>query len=428
MALRWRSATAVAIGLGGSAVVLGFFARSPAALLFAVPLFLGPLAAYGLRPAESSAVRVSSRLEGSREPVLLRMDLTLEPSHRGSLETAVTVRPPLRLLPPGPVERVTAGSGSTVVRFPLTSAWPTVARIDPPEVAWRDPLGFASSELTVHGSGARYERPPAGARHLATLMVQRLSRNVGVHRAPLPSPQGEFQSVRPFTPGDGLRQINWRATARQATLVSNSFLAEVPPEIVLALDVGPWGLPPEDEDVVLGVIRAAAYALAGQLSRLKTRLGVALLEPFPRWVALGTGRAHLREIQELISDARPGPERPPVERYAFSLQRAYPPRTTVLLFSPFVEETMLAIGYHLRRSGLSSFIIAASPLTIARARTSGTPEAVSLGFRLLRLTRARELGHAWEWGPVVDWEELSSLGALTALFRRPVGPGGAGRG
>ncbi|HYK93018.1 MAG TPA: DUF58 domain-containing protein [Thermoplasmata archaeon] len=426
--LGWRAGTAAVLALGGAGVVVGFLFRNPASLLFATPLLLAPLAAYLLKPGPTAVARVMSSVNPVGDRLELRVDARLDPPGPGVARAQFDIRPPVRLPEARPFAWRAASGAPTAISQRITSDWPTVARLRPPRVEWSDPFGLSAREVPVEGNAVRFERPPAGARQLSTMMVQRLSRHVVGQRAPLPSTQGEFQSVRPFVAGDGVRQINWRATARGASLVSNSFLAEMPPDVVLALDLGPWALPPEDQEVLLGVSRAASHALAAQLTRLKTRLGAALLEPFPRWVGLGSGRVHLREIQELLASARVGSERPPVERYANALRRIYPPRTTVLLFSPFVEEALLSIGFHLRRCGLNSLVIAPSPLAVAQSHPGGDPTARQMGFRLLRLHRIREVGRAWQWGPAVNWEDLGSLGALAALFRRPVGPGGAGRG
>ncbi len=428
LSFTWTARTGLVLALGGLAVALAFLLRAPAALTFAVPLLLSPLAAYGLRPASGTVARVTGSVEGTSEPMTVGLAVELRPAPRGMVEARLDLPRPLRAVGSSGVSWSSSGPRSPGPRWGIVSDWPTVCRIDPPALRWTDPLGLASSSLPVQGDPIPYERPPAGARHLASTMVQRLTHRVGFQRAPLPAPQGEFHSVRPFQVGDGLRQINWRATARRGDLISNSFLAEVPPRIVLAMDVGPWPLPDGDAAVMLGVARAGAHALASQLIRLKTQLGGAVLEPFPRWVALGTGQTHLRELQQLFQSARLGVERPPAERYAIALQRAFPPRSAVVLFGPSVEEEMVALGFHLRRAGLTAYIVAPSPIPLARPRAGPATRASDLGFRVLRLSRVRELGRAWQWGPAVDWEDLASLASLTTLFRRPAGPGGAGRG
>ncbi len=424
----WSVLTGLVVGLGGLAVSLAFLWRSPAALLFAVSLLLAPLAAYDLRPRAGTVARVAGSVDVGAEPATVDLSVEVRPPPRGMVEARLVLPRPLRAVGASSVEWSSPDPGAAHPRWRIASDWPTVARIEPPVLLWTDPLGLATSPLPVRADTLRFERPPAGARHLASTMVQRLTHRADFQRAPLPAPHGEFQSVRPYQVGDGLRQINWRATARRADLVSNSFLSEVPPQIVLAMDIGPWPLPDEDAAVMLNVARAGAHALAAQLSRLKARIGGVVLEPFPRWLPLGSGRTHLRQLQELFQSARLGTERPPVERYAIALQRAYPPRTAILLFGPSVEEAMVSLGFHLRRAGLTAFIVAPSPIPLARPRAGPPSLASELGFRVLRLSRVRELGRAWQWGPAVDWEELASLASLTTLFRRPAGPGGAGRG
>ncbi|HTT35976.1 MAG TPA: DUF58 domain-containing protein [Thermoplasmata archaeon] len=424
--IRWRMGAAIALSVGGTAVGMAFLWASPPAFLFALPLLLAPVAAYRLRPSPGLGVAVV----GAYDPGLGRgtVRLRLAPSGRPIGRFSVELSPPapLRVVGPNPVPWVDRPDAPPV-EIALESPWPTVGPIGPPAIEWQDPLGFAAVPLPVSGEPPRFEQAPVGARYVGGLLVRRAAQKPGPRSTAWPAAQGEFQTVRPYAPGDALRQINWSASARWNRLLSNSFRAELPPDIVLALDVGPWGLPGSDDEVLLGVSRAAAHALATVISRERARLGLSLLEPFPRCLPLGAGRGHLRRAQEMIGSAVIGPVRPPIERYAISLGRVYPPRTLIVVLTPFAEPGMLAIGYLLRRQGLEPLIVSPSPQTLERRRLGPLSREGELGFRLLRLRRHREFGEAWDWSPTVDWEEFGSLAAIAAVFRRPQAWGGARR-
>jgi uncharacterized protein (DUF58 family) len=271
--------------------------------------------------------------------------------------------------------------------------------------------------LPTQGGPALLERVPAGGRFASRILVRRTSSFVGARRSSSPAAQGEFNLVRPYEAGDSLRQLNWKATASTGSLQSNSFYAELSPELVLALDLGPWGLSEAEEGALLELGRAAALALADGLLSEKARVALALLGEFPACFPLGSGRRHLEEIRSaLFSAARPA-ERPPAGRYAATLGRAYRPRTTVLLISPLVDDAMFSFGYLLRRQGLHTFIVSPSPSPLAQRREApGNPDT-ALAYRLMRLGRVKEQAEAWQWGPVVDWEEYDSLGKLASLFQ-----------
>ena len=207
--VRWRVGTALALAIGGAALVLGFLLRSPGALMFAAPLLIAPLAAYRLRPADRTIGRVVSSINPSGDSLELRIDAYLDPPAAGVVRAEFALHAPLRLVDPRPYLWGGATTYPTTISRRISSDWPTVARIAPPSLEWSDSFGLASVDVSVDGNPVRFERPPAGARQLSSMMVQRLSRNIGGQRAPLPSPQGDFQSVRPFAPGDGVRQINW---------------------------------------------------------------------------------------------------------------------------------------------------------------------------------------------------------------------------
>ena len=98
----------------------------------------------------------------------------------------------------------------------------------------------------------------------------------------------EFADLRPFTPGDRVRRVNWRATARRGVPWVNEAHPERNSDVVIFLDTFAEARRTDTGTLDLGV-RAAA-ALAGHYLKEKDRVGLVVLRGRPQ-LAHGYRRA-----------------------------------------------------------------------------------------------------------------------------------------
>lgn len=98
---------------------------------------------------------------------------------------------------------------------------------------------------------------PLARYRLRTQARQKEAGNRRYHRTGVGT---DFDSIRPYVPGDAYRSVNWRATARTGSLMVNQFDVEINQQVMLVVDAG----------------RAMA-ALHGGISRLDWSLQAALL-------------------------------------------------------------------------------------------------------------------------------------------------------
>ena len=104
----------------------------------------------------------------------------------------------------------------------------------------RSPIGFWERRL-------RFEQatPPVRvypdfsviAEYLMLVADQRLSR-LGVRLTPRRGEGLEFRQLREYSPGDAIRQIDWKATARRRHLISREYQEERDQRILFLLDCG----------------------------------------------------------------------------------------------------------------------------------------------------------------------------------------------
>jgi uncharacterized protein (DUF58 family) len=209
----------------------------------------------------------------------------------------------------------------------------------------------------------------------------------------------EYADIRPFVPGDRLRRINWRASARRQTLLVNESHPERNADVVLFLDIfaeaGPQG-----ESTLDHTVRAAT-ALAEVYLRRRDRVGVVSFGGIVRWLTPASGTHQLYRIVESLLDTHIAFSY--VSRTAELLPpRTLPPQSLVLALTPLLDRRALDALADLRGRGFDLAIIEVSPL-----RQDAAGDITTRFWRLWRDAlryRYERLGV-----PVVEWSSAEKL-------------------
>jgi uncharacterized protein (DUF58 family) len=173
-----------------------------------------------------------------------------------------------------------------------------------------------------------------------------------------------YAGVRPFQPGDSLRHVHWRATARVGSPVSRRFEPSRGRDVVLVVDVqtvdGPTWLT-WDEDAFESICIIAA-SLARQLLADGALVGVAAAsfggssQKFA-WLAPRASLAQLPRVGELLARIGPVPSAPLSELLGWLPTRA-PTGSRLMLLTARDPEPQLATLRRLRRSGYEAQLVA----------------------------------------------------------------------
>jgi uncharacterized protein (DUF58 family) len=214
----------------------------------------------------------------------------------------------------------------------------------------------------------------------------------------------EFADLRPFTPGDRLRRINWRASARRGDLWVNEAHPERNADVVLFLDAfaevrrsGPGTL-----DLAVG----AAGSLAERYLRLKDRVGLVSFGGVLNWLTPTTGVVQLYRIVDALLDTEI------VLNYAWKdldviPARTLPPKALVVALTPLIDKRAVSALIDLRRRGFDLAVIEIDPAPYV---DPGPEELEQLAFRLWRLRRDALRAEYERVGvPVVPWRHGESL-------------------
>ena len=99
----------------------------------------------------------------------------------------------------------------------------------------------------------------------------------------------EFADTRQFVPGDRLRSVNWRASARRGELIVNERHPDRNADVVLFLDSFAEARSEDEADGTLELAVRAAATLAGRYLERRDRVGLVTFGGILRWLEPGGG-------------------------------------------------------------------------------------------------------------------------------------------
>jgi uncharacterized protein (DUF58 family) len=394
----------------GLIAALGLGRPELAALAAPFALFVG-LGLALMRPVE---VRAPSELDLERQLEERTVTLLMEVSANRAvehLELVLDADEGLVAEAPNPILIHLSPGERRELEMPIRCAhWGTY---QVGNVVWRarDPFGLFVYQGKI-ASGHRLKVYPRGEtlqRLLRPLETQAFSGNqVARSRG-----EGiEFADLRPFTHGDQVRRVNWRATARRGEPWVNETHPERNSDIVIFLDTFAEARRPDLGTLDIGV-RAAA-SLAALYLREKDRVGLVSFGGVLNWLTVTSGTAQLYRIVDSLLDAEI------LLSYAWKdldviPPRTLPPRALVFAFSPLLDERAVGALLDLRARGFDLAVIELSPYSFV---PEGETELERLAYRLWRLQRdALRTKYASLGVPIVEWREGVPMEAVVEEVR-----------
>jgi uncharacterized protein (DUF58 family) len=292
--------------------------------------------------------------------------------------------------------------------------------VGPAVVRVRDRLGAFTVEGPVGPSRELRAYPSVG--RLRSLVAPLRTRPVLGSQVSRERGEGiEFADLRPFTPGDRARSINWRATSRRRLPYVNVQHPEHSADVVLFLDTFA-----EAERAEAGTLDAAVHAAAALASAYLARRDRVALVSFGGVLSWLTPEAGIRQLYSIVdalltSDVRLTLTWKDVTHLP---RRLLPARALVLALSPLLDARGVDALLDLRARGYDLAVVEVSP--VAHAPVGDAP-AHRLPLQLWRLQRDALRSRFERLGvPVARWEhprtslELAIEEVIT--FRRHARP------
>jgi len=332
--------TGLAMGLLG----LGMLAQLPELVVFAVPFAL--------------MVLVPARVGGAA----LRLDATLATPRRTAMEVALPATD--RKLDPGELVAVSLDAPGVRDAVHLLGAVPdepATARFALP-VSGRATIG----RLVVRALGAdglcggdwsagvdvrSRSWPQVSVRRTPAPVARRLARNPGSHRSRNAGSGTDPKDIRPLTPSDSLRDVDWRATARSPRpdeLLVRERHAEQQGSVRLVVDTSDdlsWNpitwyhprLRTVSDPSLLSAARSAALTLATVHVREGDRVGLSELNDGGIPVPAATGNRQLDRLRAHLGNLGAARWRRPWKRIVSAPQ----PGSLIYVLSAFLDPTAL---------------------------------------------------------------------------------------
>jgi uncharacterized protein (DUF58 family) len=370
-------AVVVAVGL-----VAALALRRPELAVLTAPFAL--VLALGLRPGRPPRVAASLVLETDRvvegEPFGASLEVRAE--------TAVDRLELLLALPEGvePVEggdalalRLRAGDERTLPVTLRCRRW-GLYDVGELELRVRDAVRVVTWEREIRRTTRlkAYPRAESLPRILAPRETQVFT---GSEVARLKGDGIEYADLREYVPGDRLRSINWRASARRDGFVVNEQHPERNTDVVLFVDsfadVRHGGRSTLDDAV------RATGTLASRYLERRDRVGLVTFGGILRWLQPGMGLAQRFRLVETLLET--GVEPTYTWRDVNVIPaRILPPKALVLGITPLLDERYVATIADLRARGFDLAVIEVDPVALVDPARG---ELGRLAYRLWLLDR-----------------------------------------
>jgi uncharacterized protein (DUF58 family) len=215
----------------------------------------------------------------------------------------------------------------------------------------------------------------------------------------------EYADIREYAPGDRLRSINWRASARRTNLVVNERHPERNTDVVLFVDSFA-DVRQEGRSTLDDAVRATATLASRYLER-RDRVGLVTFGGVLRWLHPGMGPSQRYRLVETLLET--GVEPTYIWRDVNVIpSRILPPKALLLAITPLVDARFVSTIADLRARRYDLAVVEVDPVPLV---APGSTELERLAYRLWLLqrevlrSRIARLGVAVaRWGDEVELE------------------------
>jgi len=242
-------------------------------------------------------------------------------------------------LPPRTI--VVPARGRTVERLPVLGVHRGQEEAGELHVDSIGPLGLGFIRKRIPLPWAATIFPPLVSLRLRASVAQALKkRDAGMKPIRRLGEGRYFESLREWVPGDDLRHIDWKATARRRKVITRQYEEERRQQLILVMDTG--RLMTAD---VAGIARLdyavqAALELAYAAVQHDDNVGVmSFADGVKHYVAPGRGRAGLKRVLDVLTVLTPSlvePDYPGAFRYLAARNRK---RALAVVFTDLIDRT-----------------------------------------------------------------------------------------
>ncbi len=296
----------VVMMLCGASLYFGVVLRQPALLAMGAAFLVAPVSGFLRASRLLTSLRVERihqprAFEEQELPVHLRVR-----SISGDPATLVAIEdefPPgasyrLRLLLP---QAIIAGRTIDVEFAPTCVHKRGLYMLGPLRLTGSDPLGFFRRERVVEHLTQLILYPNSVDLNEADLLGEGTMRHVGMQAKRRVGFGEEFIGVRDYRPGDPLRTVHWRSTARLRRPMVKEFQELIVTRVTMLLDLGRRGLVGVGDQTSTEYAIKAAAAVAKRTFALGHELEMFAVSAKVEHLPPGTGEGHLLALLDRLA-------------------------------------------------------------------------------------------------------------------------------
>jgi len=405
-------------------IFLGLATLSGAWLALALPLliYLGSGLLYSPEALQLKANRrLSTDRSAPNQPVAVRLSITNEGAHLEELLIEDLTPSSLQLMDGRPKMLTSLPPGATAELAYTLSGERGYYRFPGIRATTSDHFGLFRRQTTLAVADQLFILPEV----VRLRRVEIRPRRTRVYSGLIPTRQGgpgvEFFGVREYQPGDSVRWINGKASARHPeTFFINEFEQERVSDVGLILDARQRSDVMSTEGSLFEHAVQATAALADAFLSGGNRVGLLVYGRHLDWTLPGYGKIQRERILRALSRSEQGDSQV-FEGLEYVPTQLFPGRSQLVLISPLLEAD-LEVLIKLRARGYSLLIISPDPIAFEQ-KTLRQGKDIQLALRLSRLERElflRKLRQAGIY--ILDWNVDTAFhqAVHAALSRSPL--------
>lgn len=277
------------------------------------------------------------------------------------------------------------------------------------EVLVTDPLNLIESQHSLPANAAIQVRPQLKRFKAIPLRPHSTLHSPGSIPANLGGSGTDFFGVREYQPGDPLRSLDWRLTARHPRkFFTKEFEQEEIAEIGLLLDARKATDLCIGEESLFERCVSATASLAEVFLHQGHRVSLLVFGGKTLNVLPGYGKVQLHRILSCLSKAQIGAENYSTPHLDLVPIRMFPSHALVIVISSLTSSDY-SLFKRLSAYGFQSLLICPDPLDFARA-TLQQDEFSQMAIRAANIERRLRLGSIAQLRiPVIDWQVRQPL-------------------
>lgn len=279
------------------------------------------------------------------------------------------------------------------------------------QAAVSDPLGLIESRLELPAEAKVQVQPELNKFRLLPLRPQRTLHSAGSIPARLGGSGTDFWGVREYQPGDPLRWLDWRLTARYPhKFFTKEFEQEEIADIGLILDARRKTNLKAGEDSLFEHSARAAASLAEVFLRQGNRVSLLIYGQTEVNLYPGYGKVQLNKILSALAQVTAEADAK-VDNLQLVPLHMFSSHSFILVLSPLAANDWLLFP-RLRAYGFQVLLVSPDPMDFAQSVLPTDRVSVMAG-RLAAMERRLEIGRiAQLWIPVIDWKVSQPLSPL----------------